>query len=283
MMASSDGIQTSHRGHCPRCRRGGAALATSCAKGNSSTSPSTQTVTTFATAVTAADGSIGLQRSGAPPAPTGGPVVTADSSGSVSSGGADLVRLRSASPFQTVYVAINNVDGFFEVPLTTAVTDLNVTVALSPSLPSGSYQANYRVASAAGSVGSPTTVTNTVQPAGPTVNALFLTVTAFGPFSFTFRGQTFTGPGQGASSATGQLFQFDAVPPGTYTIAGTFTSTISFDQGAPNGSSPAGLGILSGSFAAVSGPHASFSACHAGFGAQAGETPFRRSASHSRS
>jgi hypothetical protein len=137
-----------------------------CAKGNSSTSPSTLDVSSFATGVTAADGSVAQLQRGSPPAPSGGPAITATSPGTVSSGGTDLVRLQAAASFQTVYVSVDGADGFFQLPLAAPTTDIMITTALAPSIPSASYTALYRAQSSSGAVGSPASVTNTVQGGG---------------------------------------------------------------------------------------------------------------------
>src|SRR5579862_7864526 len=82
------------------------ALCSMCAKGNSSTSPSTTDLSSYALGITASDGSVAQLKQGTPPAPSGGPDVTATSSGTVSSGGTDLVRLTAGASFQTVYISV---------------------------------------------------------------------------------------------------------------------------------------------------------------------------------
>jgi hypothetical protein len=143
-----------------------AALACSTCAKNSSTSPSTLEVSSFATGVTAADGSVAQLQRGSPPVPSGGPDITATSPGTVSSGGTDLVRLRASASFQTVYVSVDGADGFFQLPLAAPTTDITITTALAPSIPSASYTALYRAQSSSGAVGSPASVTNTVQGGG---------------------------------------------------------------------------------------------------------------------
>jgi hypothetical protein len=193
--------------------------------GCGTTGPSNAKVSDFVSAVTASDGSRGSSQSGAPPAPNGGPAVTASSSGSVTSGGNDVIRLHAASPFQTVDVSVDGADGFFQVALAAPTTDVTLTASLGSSIPKSTYVAENRAASAAGSFGSPAAITNTVQPVGSGRGTLTATIDGVA-----FSGSTVGAFVQGGFVVTGDnantgvvLSAFAPGGPGTFSFGSAGT------------------------------------------------------------
>jgi hypothetical protein len=121
-----------------------------------------QSIADFVTAVAATDGTAGARMSGSAPAPGGGPSITATSSGTVNARGSDVVRL-TGSAFQTIYMSVDGADGFFQLRLPAATSDTTIVATLAATIPRNSFTAVYRAANAAGAVGAPASVTNTVR------------------------------------------------------------------------------------------------------------------------
>lgn len=125
--------------------------------------PSTaQDVSGFVTGVAASDGSIGVKRAGSAPGPSGGPAAQPAGSGGVINGGSTQTRVHGSSAFQTIYVFVSGVaggvGGYWEMRLTGATTDTTIVVTLGRSIPSGSFDIGYIVASASGAVGTASVV-----------------------------------------------------------------------------------------------------------------------------
>jgi hypothetical protein len=165
---------------------------------SSNTSPSSHSVTDFASGVTASDGTAAnplpdtfaaLNSSGSPPSPTsGGPAVTATANSVVAAGGSNLVQLRASAPFQIVYMSVDGANGFFQLNLPTAVSNEMVLLAVSKTVPTSSFNAVYRVAASSGGVGAPSSIANTVQAQ---VSAANLELT-YAPNPVPFSGQAWT-------------------------------------------------------------------------------------------
>ncbi len=201
-----------------------ATLLTFCGGDDDSSSPTTKEVDQYISSITASDGSVATRRTGAPPAPNGGPDLTATSSGAVSSGGTDSVRLRAASAFQKVYAGIEGTEGYYELPLNAPTVDITVTTRLASSIPSNNYLASYRAASPSGLVGNPSTVNNTVQtPTPPPSGSTNVTGT------WSVGGQPQWILSQSGSTVTGsQIFPaFPSDPSYTISFVGTINGTVS--------------------------------------------------------
>ena len=80
------------------------------------------------------------------------------------SGGTNVVRLRAASPFQTVYLSVidDPLDGYWKLALSAATTDITVVVKLGPSIPENLFQTVFNVA-LGDSVGPPSSIANQVK------------------------------------------------------------------------------------------------------------------------
>jgi hypothetical protein len=160
-------------------------LAASCGKSqpagpSTPPPPTTQAVSDFVTALVAADGSVGARMTTAVPAPAGGPGVTATASGSVSSGGSDLIRL-VGSPFRTIYMSIDGADGFYQIQLPGPTSDITISASLAAVMPRNTYTAVYRVAMD-GIVGATASIANTVRATSTT--SAFVAVFGENPVPF---------------------------------------------------------------------------------------------------
>ena len=149
----------------------GLALLAACSK--STSAPSSQSLTDFATGVQSSDGTSNgvLSSHGSPPAATsGGPAGTVYAAGTTSSatvinGGSSLVHLHSASSFNTVFMSVidDPLDGFFTLTLPAATTDTFVVVQLGRTIPVNTFQTVFSVSSPAGQVGTSASIANTVN------------------------------------------------------------------------------------------------------------------------
>jgi hypothetical protein len=143
-------------------------------------------VTTVVTGVQSSDGTQATQQTGAPPAATGGPTITANSGTTAVPGGSEIVTLSSTTAFQSVYVSVPTApgisaasvnpsrigpevaaNGYFLLRLPSAVTTVVIITNFANTL-TGSFQIGYAVANAGGALGP--TVTSTRSIAGGTGN-----------------------------------------------------------------------------------------------------------------
>jgi len=152
------------------------------------TPPTPPSVTTVVTGVQSADGTQATQQSGAPPAASGGPTITATASSTVAPGGSESATLSSATPFQTVYVSVPNNNGiapaglgpnmfgprdatagFWQLRLPAAVTRAVVISNFAAVSAGTRFTLGYAVANAAGAVGATVSSARTVSTTVPGV------------------------------------------------------------------------------------------------------------------
>jgi hypothetical protein len=145
-----------------------AACSSSSSTPTSTQTPVSRAVTDFLAGVTSDAGGTGTQQAGTPPAPSGGPTLTAPPSGSASPGGVIDATLQSASPFQTVYLSVGGtsatVGGYYQLVLPSPTTSTRVKVTLAGNVAENAFDAVYRVASPTGAVGATASARTTVDP-----------------------------------------------------------------------------------------------------------------------
>ena len=107
----------------------------------------------------------GLLRSGAAPAPSGGPRITAAGNQTVVNGGTLAVTINGDAAFTTVYMfvgartlgligeAAGGISGHYEVRLPSPQTSATMLVAFPQSVPIAEFELQFAAASAAGAVG----------------------------------------------------------------------------------------------------------------------------------
>src|SRR5216684_3507225 len=151
----------------------GLVLLATCSK--SSSSPSSQSLTDFATGLQATDGTAASQSRGTPPAANGGPqaIVTASgttSTATVINGGSSLVHLRAGVPFNQVFMSVidDPLDGFFTLTLPAATTDTFVVVQLGRTIPVNTFQTVFSVRTPGGQFGLSAAIANTVNTTAAT-------------------------------------------------------------------------------------------------------------------
>ena len=136
--------------------------------GSSPSAPSTPNpLLGYVTDAVPASGVRATARSGAPQS-NGGPIVTVAASATVINGGSLVARLTATTPFQTVFIQIGGVDGYWVLSLPSAVTDTFVLITLSTQLPQASFDLVYYGVSVTGSVGPPASTRAVVNQAAAT-------------------------------------------------------------------------------------------------------------------
>src|SRR6185503_8447591 len=111
-----------------------AALVAGCGSGGGPSGPtsSTKTASDFVTSVTAADGTTAALQSGAPPAPSGGPVAQATGESGVPPGGSATLHVTATSAFDTIDISVAGVsNGFWQLKLAAPTTDVTIAYAVS--------------------------------------------------------------------------------------------------------------------------------------------------------
>jgi hypothetical protein len=110
---------------------------------------------------------VGVVRGGSLPAPSNGPAVEAPDTVTVINGGTTQLMLSAPQPFATAYVAVasapglmrgafgDTIDGFFEVRLPEAVTQVVLQITVKQEPANDVFAWNTAVATAKGAVGSP--------------------------------------------------------------------------------------------------------------------------------
>lgn len=169
-----------------------AALGTACQKPPASTTSQTLLPTTFfdsgilafvsAAKTTSPVAPIdGTKQSGHPSGGAAGLSVTTVAPPNVVNSGGTIVTLHGSAPFSKVLISVVNsgamVDGFWEIDLTSAVTDQDVLVRFVAALPAPSFDIQFQVVSAAGVVSQPgvfsATVATVVTSLVPSVTASY--------------------------------------------------------------------------------------------------------------
>ena len=125
-----------------------------------------------------ADGTDGVRREGAPPAPGSGPRITATANDRVVVGGTQTVSVSADSPFSTIYVSVGArslgvvgdaagaIGGFYEIAVPSAQTQSSVLVTLPQDMPVTEYELQIAVASPTGAVGPFVTLSTKVLGVG---------------------------------------------------------------------------------------------------------------------
>ena len=95
----------------------------------------------------------GLLRTGSPPAPANGPVLTAPPNVTAVNGGSARVRVTADRPFSTIFVTVESsgptpVGGFFEVTLPQPAVDALLQLVLSPDV-AAAFRCLFRVGDSA--------------------------------------------------------------------------------------------------------------------------------------
>ncbi len=138
--------------------------------------PDTDSIVAFFTGVSSSDGSVtASQQSGAPPAASGGPVVSATSGGTVINGGASITTVTGDTPFRHVIIAVEEIDGYYQLTFASDQDTARVVITLGSELPENTFTILYGVMTQGGAVSS--YVTNNVSVASAGTGELQVSVT----------------------------------------------------------------------------------------------------------
>jgi hypothetical protein len=189
--------------------------------GGSSPNPSpseteTRTISQFFTAATAVGDSsaAAVVRTGSPPAPGGGPSVTASSIAQTAQSGLNLVSVQGSGSFQTIYLSIGTAQnaratpvstvpawalrlgrlfeaplgaattiqtsGFMQIDLPAPVTSASVILNYASSLPS-TFEVRVQIAAAGGAAGPAASMPKTLQTSGGLIELVGIVLSTFGP------------------------------------------------------------------------------------------------------
>jgi hypothetical protein len=125
-------------------------VAASCGGGTEPTEPSADDVRDFITAVATSNGQVSASfRSGSPPAAGSGPVATVTGSSAMILGGGALRTVSSGTAFTRIIVAIDGIDGYWELTLSGAVTIQEIILTLAQEVPQQVFSVEYAAGTAA--------------------------------------------------------------------------------------------------------------------------------------
>ncbi len=117
---------------------------TSCG-GDSTVAPASEDIRDYITALATSGGIDAVFHAGLPPAAGSGPTVIVDGASAMITGGSSIRGVSSATAFTRIIVAINAVDGYWEITLPTAVTVEELVLTLAQTLPANAFTLRYGV------------------------------------------------------------------------------------------------------------------------------------------
>jgi hypothetical protein len=117
---------------------------------DSTIAPPPEDVRDYITALATSVGVEAAFHSGFPPAEGAGPVITVGGSGAMITGGSAIRTVQSATAFTRIIVAVDGVDGYWEVTLPAAVTAEELVLTLAQSLPEVTFNVDFALGGTAG-------------------------------------------------------------------------------------------------------------------------------------
>jgi hypothetical protein len=126
------------------------ALAVSGCGSDSTIAPSEEDVRDYITALATSAGVDASFHSGFPPAEGSGPVINLGGSGAMITGGSAIRTVSSPTAFTRIIVAVDGVDGYWEITLPTAVTAEELVLTLAQSLPETTFNVDFALGGAGG-------------------------------------------------------------------------------------------------------------------------------------
>jgi hypothetical protein len=124
-------------------------LAVTGCGGDSTIAPAEEDVRDYITALATSAGVDAAFHSGFPPAEGGGPVIVVSGAGAWITGGSAIRTVSSATAFTRIIVAVDGVDGYWEITLPAPVTAEELVLTLAQSLPE-SFNVDFALAGTAG-------------------------------------------------------------------------------------------------------------------------------------
>jgi hypothetical protein len=127
----------------------GALVITGCG-GDSTIAPPPEDIRDYITDLATSAGIEAVFHSGVPPAAGSGPVITVGGSGAMITGGSSIRTVSSPTAFTRIIVAVDGVDGYWEITLPSAVTAEEIVLTLAQSLPDGTFNVDFALGVLAG-------------------------------------------------------------------------------------------------------------------------------------
>ncbi|MEX2178307.1 MAG: hypothetical protein WD801_06325 [Gemmatimonadaceae bacterium] len=118
-----------------------------------STGPTEDDIRNVIAALATSGGTSASFHAGAPPAGGSGPSVNVTGSSSMITGGSSMRNLASSQSFSRIIVAIEGLDGYWEVTLPSSVTSQDIILTLGQDITDGSFTVQY-AGGTSGGVGS---------------------------------------------------------------------------------------------------------------------------------
>jgi len=118
--------------------------------GDSTIGPTEEDVRDYITALATSAGLDAVFHEGMPPSGGSGPLITVGGTGAMITGGSSIRTVSSATAFTRIIVAIDGVDGYWEITLPTAVTAEELVLTLAQSIPEGTFNVDFALAGSGG-------------------------------------------------------------------------------------------------------------------------------------
>jgi hypothetical protein len=115
----------------------------------STIAPPAEDVRDYITTVATSAGIDAVFHESFPPANGSGPVITVGGSGAMITGGSSIRTVSSPTAFTQIIVAVDNVSGYWEITLPTAVTFEEIILTLAQAIPDNTFNVDFALAAAA--------------------------------------------------------------------------------------------------------------------------------------
>jgi hypothetical protein len=125
-------------------------LAVSGCGGDSTVAPPEDDVRDYIAALATSAGLDADFHSGSPPAEGAGPVIIVSGSGAMITGGSAIRTVSSATAFTRIIVAVEGVDGYWEITLPAPVTAEELVLTLAQSLPDETFNVDFALGGTGG-------------------------------------------------------------------------------------------------------------------------------------
>lgn len=141
-------------------------LSVACSKSDDVTGPSSgTTAAAYVTAVSSGTSS-GVFNPSTVPVAAGGPVITVSGNVTAINGGTNPVTIGSTTALSKVYVSVNGVPGYYDVPVSGTGTSVSLVLSLAVAIPTATFDLAFSGVSSGGAVGTPAVLSSRVTSVG---------------------------------------------------------------------------------------------------------------------
>ena len=127
-----------------------AALALAGCGSDSTVAPSEEDVRNYIAALATGAGVEAVFHAGIPPAAGSGPVIDIGGAGAMITGGSSIRTVSSGTAFTTIIVAVDGVDGYWEITLPAAVNAEEIILTLAQSIPDETFNVEFALGGTTG-------------------------------------------------------------------------------------------------------------------------------------